>query len=99
TISDEIVALELGSVIVRGTAHDVVNDPQVVASYLGTTDEVIQRSGEVASADEPELVGAGAASKPTRPLRASGSSRSAGDGSPARASDGARDADQAEQLE
>ncbi|MCU1451016.1 MAG: hypothetical protein JWP02_3186, partial [Acidimicrobiales bacterium] len=46
-ISDEIVALELGSVIVKGTAHEVVNDPRVVASYLGTTEEVIHRSGTV----------------------------------------------------
>src|SRR5438270_7464325 len=46
-ISDEIVALELGSVIVQGTAHDVVNNPRVVASYLGTTEEVIHRSGTI----------------------------------------------------
>ena len=45
SISDEIVALELGHVIARGTAHDVVRDPQVVASYLGTDQATIARSG------------------------------------------------------
>src|SRR5207249_11116081 len=47
SISDEIIALELGAVIARGTPQEVVNDPRVVASYLGTTEEVINRSGDV----------------------------------------------------
>ena len=46
-ISDELVALELGQVIARGAPADVVNDPRVVQGYLGTTEEVIQRSGAV----------------------------------------------------
>ena len=49
-VSDEMVALVLGQVVVRGTSDEVVNDPVVVASYLGTTEEVIQRSGESTSA-------------------------------------------------
>ena len=44
-ISDEIVALELGAVVLRGTPDEVVNDPRVVAAYLGTTEEAINRSG------------------------------------------------------
>jgi branched-chain amino acid transport system ATP-binding protein len=44
-ISDELVALELGTVVARGAPDDVVNDPTVVQGYLGTTEEVIQRSG------------------------------------------------------
>ena len=45
TISDELVALELGAVIARGTPDEVINDPKVVEGYLGGSEEVIQRSG------------------------------------------------------
>ena len=45
SISDELVALDLGRVITRGPAHEVVNDPHVVESYLGSSDAVINRSG------------------------------------------------------
>jgi branched-chain amino acid transport system ATP-binding protein len=45
SISDEIVALELGRVIARGRPEEVVRDPQVVASYLGTDRATIARSG------------------------------------------------------
>jgi ABC-type branched-subunit amino acid transport system ATPase component len=31
--------LELGSIIAEGTATDVLADPAVIASYLGTTEE------------------------------------------------------------
>jgi branched-chain amino acid transport system ATP-binding protein len=48
-ISDELIALELGQVVAQGPPDDVVNDPTVVQGYLGTTEEVIQRSGAVAS--------------------------------------------------
>jgi branched-chain amino acid transport system ATP-binding protein len=44
-ISDELVALELGSVIARGQPNEVINDPRVVEGYLGGTEEVILRSG------------------------------------------------------
>jgi ABC-type uncharacterized transport system ATPase subunit len=47
SISDTIVALELGAVMVRGMPDDVVNDPRVVAAYLGTTEETIHRSGDL----------------------------------------------------
>jgi branched-chain amino acid transport system ATP-binding protein len=36
-VSDELVALETGAVIVRGTPDDVLHDPRVVESYLGST--------------------------------------------------------------
>ena len=45
SISDRMLALELGSVLVEGDPDAVINDPQVVSSYLGTTTEVINRSG------------------------------------------------------
>jgi branched-chain amino acid transport system ATP-binding protein len=45
TISDELVALELGAVIASGEPQAVVNDPRVVEGYLGTSDAAINRSG------------------------------------------------------
>ena len=44
-IADTIVALELGRVIAEGAPDEVVNHPQVVASYLGADEGVIARSG------------------------------------------------------
>jgi ABC-type branched-subunit amino acid transport system ATPase component/sugar phosphate permease len=49
SISDEILALELGEVVLRGTADEVMHDPRVVASYLGTNEAVIGRSGPTGS--------------------------------------------------
>jgi ABC-type branched-subunit amino acid transport system ATPase component/predicted MFS family arabinose efflux permease len=45
SISDRMLALDLGRTVVEGDPDEVVQHPQVVASYLGTTDEVINRSG------------------------------------------------------
>ena len=45
SIADEIIALDLGRVIVRGTPRDVVKHPAVVEAYLGTSEDVIHRSG------------------------------------------------------
>jgi len=45
SISDEIIALELGSVILRGTPDQVISDPRVVESYLGGGGVATQRSG------------------------------------------------------
>jgi branched-chain amino acid transport system ATP-binding protein len=47
SISDEMLALDLGRLIVRGRPRDVVRHPQVVESYLGTREDVIARSGTV----------------------------------------------------
>jgi ABC-type branched-subunit amino acid transport system ATPase component/MFS family permease len=47
SISDEMLALDLGRVVVRGKPRDVVRHPQVVESYLGTREDVIARSGAV----------------------------------------------------
>ncbi len=45
-IADRIVALDQGAVIATGTADEVLHHPEVVASYLGTNEDVIARSGE-----------------------------------------------------
>jgi ABC-type branched-subunit amino acid transport system ATPase component/ABC-type branched-subunit amino acid transport system permease subunit len=42
---DRLVALELGSVIATGTPTEVLNNPAVIASYLGTDQRAINRSG------------------------------------------------------
>jgi len=45
SIADELVCLHLGRVIARGPSADVLDDPEVVASYLGTSELAIERSG------------------------------------------------------
>ena len=45
SISDRVYCLEAGRVICEGTPAEVRNDPAVVASYLGTDERAIQRSG------------------------------------------------------
>ena len=47
SVSDELVAMELGRVVVRGAPDDVLGDPRVVAAYLGNSDAAIHRSGPV----------------------------------------------------
>ena len=47
-LCDRMVALELGEVISEGTPAEVLADPRVIASYLGTDQAAINRSGAVA---------------------------------------------------
>jgi branched-chain amino acid transport system ATP-binding protein len=44
-ISDRMIALDLGTVVTDGPPEQVINHPQVVASYLGTSEDAIARSG------------------------------------------------------
>ncbi|MGH2758031.1 MAG: ATP-binding cassette domain-containing protein [Actinomycetota bacterium] len=44
-LCDELVALELGSIIARGSPSEVLAHPGVIASYLGTDETVVRRSG------------------------------------------------------
>ena len=44
-ISDRVYCVETGKVIAEGTAEVVRNDARVIASYLGTDERAIARSG------------------------------------------------------
>jgi branched-chain amino acid transport system ATP-binding protein len=45
SIADRLLALDMGRVVVDGRPRDVVRHPAVVESYLGTSGDVIARSG------------------------------------------------------
>ena len=64
SVADRMIALELGAVIAEGRPSEVVRNPRVVASYLGTEEGVIARSGALAGADGGALEGG----EPTREL-------------------------------
>jgi ABC-type branched-subunit amino acid transport system ATPase component len=49
TICDRMVALELGGVIAEGPPAEVLAHPAVIASYLGTDEAAINRSGAVSA--------------------------------------------------
>ena len=46
-VSDELVALERGQFVLRGSPAEVLNDERVIQSYLGTTEETVKRSGSL----------------------------------------------------
>jgi ABC-type branched-subunit amino acid transport system ATPase component/MFS family permease len=46
-VADELVALERGRVLLRGTADAVLNDERVIESYLGGSEEAVRRSGSL----------------------------------------------------
>jgi len=50
-ISDRIYCLEAGAVIAEGDPDAVRNNPAVIASYLGTDERAIHRSGTGPAAD------------------------------------------------
>ncbi len=45
SVADRLIAMELGEIIAQGDPSEVVHDPRVVASYLGTDEAAISRSG------------------------------------------------------
>ena len=54
SVSDELVALETGRVIVRGKPKDVTTNPRVVEAYLGTDERVVARSGAIRRNGRPK---------------------------------------------
>ncbi len=44
-IADRLIAMDQGRVLAEGTPAEVLNHPEVVASYLGTNEDVLARSG------------------------------------------------------
>lgn len=61
SVSDELLALETGAVVRRGTADEVLHDPRVIASYLGSDPAAIARSGAASKDDGAVNGGARAA--------------------------------------
>jgi len=46
-VSDELIALDQGRFVTRGRPAEVLEDERVVESYLGTTEEAVNRSGSI----------------------------------------------------
>jgi branched-chain amino acid transport system ATP-binding protein len=44
-VSDELLALDRGAVVLRGAPEVVLNDERVIESYLGTSEAAVNRSG------------------------------------------------------
>jgi len=55
SIADRMIALDLGRIVAEGRPADVVDHPDVVASYLGTDPAAIARSGALAASGEPTV--------------------------------------------
>ncbi|MHB1446085.1 MAG: ATP-binding cassette domain-containing protein, partial [Acidimicrobiales bacterium] len=58
SVSDQIIALELGAVVLQDEPDAVISDPRVVSAYLGGDASVIQRSGTAEDGGAPPPVGA-----------------------------------------
>ncbi len=72
SLSDEIVALELGAVVLQGPVDEVMNDPRVISSYLGGDISTIERSGGSAPTAKSALNG----SAPKKATRAKATTKS-----------------------
>jgi ABC-type branched-subunit amino acid transport system ATPase component len=69
SISDQLLALELGSVVACGPPDEVLHDPRVVEGYLGTTEATIMRSG-AAPTKRRRLAAATPSAKPAKVAKA-----------------------------
>ena len=72
SVSDEIIALDLGAVVTRGTPEEVTSDPRVIESYLGGDMAVIHRSGSGGSATPGSEEAKPARARPRRRARSEG---------------------------
>ena len=70
-LCDRMYALEAGRVIAEGAPAELRDDPRVVASYLGTSDAAITRSGAAARSQDGDSGRSRARARTTRrePLR------------------------------
>lgn len=68
-LCDRVYAMETGRVIAAGTPAEVRNDPHVIASYLGTDETAIARSGSMAPEPIPEPTVAPAPAPSPAPAR------------------------------
>jgi branched-chain amino acid transport system ATP-binding protein len=57
SISDRIVALDLGRVIAGGTPDEIVHHPAVVASYLGSSEQVVARPSKAGKSRKRQQTG------------------------------------------
>jgi ABC-type branched-subunit amino acid transport system ATPase component len=70
-VSDRMIALDLGRIVAEGPPQEVVGDPAVVASYLGTDEAAIDRSSPsllAATATAPAAPPSPPPSPPTTPV-------------------------------
>jgi ABC-type branched-subunit amino acid transport system ATPase component/sugar phosphate permease len=74
SLADHVVGLELGAVIAFGTPDEVLNHPQVIASYLGTAsyEEIGVTGATGATGSATEVRGNGTSSTRTRRRRSPG---------------------------
>jgi branched-chain amino acid transport system ATP-binding protein len=68
SISDRMIALELGHPIVEGTPREVITDARVIASYLGGDMATINRSGATSHEVTPAPARSGIKVRRRRPL-------------------------------
>ncbi len=79
SIADEILALETGAVLTRGTPDAVLADPRLISAYLGTDPDAVQRSGTSSKRTAQKKAAAAKQAAPTsaRPKKAAPTKRAA----------------------